>query len=189
MVDLKNHSDEELVKLYKTGINKAFQELYFRFEPKLKKLIYFYVNNADDVEDIFHNTIMRVLKHIDSFNVEKNFSAWIYQIAVNCSKNFLQKTRKSIELFEKEKFRVKDTAENVESPEENIINQHDIAEFNRAVEAMDDKFRDVFISRFDHKMKYSEISGVLRCSERTAKWRMKKAIEKITYYLKERDII
>jgi len=62
-------------------------------------------------------------------------------------------------------------------------------ELSRSVENLKDKFKTVFILRHDHKMKYSEIAEIMNCSERTAKWRMEKALEKIAQYLTEKGVI
>jgi len=41
-------SDEELVSLYKSGNERAFTELYSRYEQKLKRVIYYYIPNIDE---------------------------------------------------------------------------------------------------------------------------------------------
>jgi len=57
------------------------------------------------------------------------------------------------------------------------------------VESLKEKFKMVFLLRFDHGFRYSEISSVLGCPERTAKWRMQRAVEKIMENLKERGVV
>ncbi|HOO73058.1 MAG TPA: RNA polymerase sigma factor [Spirochaetota bacterium] len=163
--------------------------LYSRYAPKLKRVIYYYINDYEEVEDVFHDVTLRVIRHIESFNIKMAFSSWVYQIAINCSKNYIKRNKKSETLIEREKFRLLDSEEKSPSPEETFINESDMKEFNRAVDHLDDKFRDVFILRFDQGVRYSKISEILHCSERTAKWRMKKAVEKIAHYLKEKDVI
>ena len=121
--------------------------------------------------------------------MNKAFSSWIYQIAVNCSKNYLNRNRKNDKLIEKEKYRLRQSKGISDSPEVEVISDFDVSEFNNAVNSLQEKFRDVFVLRYDNKLKYSEISNVLNCSERTAKWRMKKAVERITHHLKERNVI
>ena len=182
-------SDEELVGLYKKGDEAAFDELYTRFAPKLKRLIYYYSGDYDSVTDILHEVFIRVIKHIDNFNIDLLFSAWIYQIAINCCKNHIKGKIRNEVLVEKEKFKIKDSKEYVNSAESQIINDFDMEAFNQGINSLKDKFRDVFVLRFDHRLKYEEISRILNCSERTAKWRMKKAIEMITQNLKDNGII
>lgn len=189
MQNLIQYTDEELVSLYKSGSEKAFDELYSRYALKLKKLIYYYLGDSDEANDVFHDVFIRVIRHIENFNLQMTFSSWIFQIAVNCSKNYIKKKKRNEVLIEKEKFKLKDTISGSISPEEEIISEIDLAEFNHAIDNLQDKFRNVFILRFDQKLKYSEISNVLECSERTAKWRMRRAIENIAQYLKEKNVV
>ncbi|MCU0846781.1 MAG: sigma-70 family RNA polymerase sigma factor [Spirochaetes bacterium] len=189
MPELNLLSDEDLVGLYKEGDEKAFNELYRRFAPRLKRLIYFYSSNADEVNDIFHESIIRVVKHIDGFDMSKAFSSWIYQIAVNCCKNQIKKNRRQNDLIEKEKFRIVDRNTDNDSPDMKLINDLEMKEFNTAVNGLKDKFKDVFLLRFDQKMMYSEISEILNCSERTAKWRMEKAVEIIARQLRDKGLV
>ncbi|MBP7604986.1 MAG: RNA polymerase sigma-70 factor, partial [Spirochaetes bacterium] len=65
----------------------------------------------------------------------------------------------------------------------------DMREFYLAVDSLKEKFRTVFLLRFDHGMQYSQISSILDCPERTAKWRMQKAVEKIVDRLKSRNVV
>ena len=189
MRDLKSLSDEELVQLYRGGREEAFTEIYARYEQKLKRLIYYYIPNADDAGDVFHEAIIRVFRHLDTYNIDKSFSSWIYQIAINCSKNYIGRSKRETHLVEQERFRIKEEYLHPVSPEDVFISESDMEEFNRSVEQLKEKFKAVFILRYDHRLKYSEIASILGCSERTVKWRMEKAIEKIAQYLSEKGVI
>ena len=186
---LKQSTDEELVALYREGNERAFDELYGRYVPKLKRLMYHYISDPDEINDIFHEVFIRVVKHMNTFNISMTFSSWIYQIAVNCCKNHIGKSTKDNQLLEKEKYRISQSESTMPSPEEVLLTKNDIQAFNEAVGQLKDKFKDVFLLRYDHKLKYGEISEILNCSERTVKWRMKMAVEQISYNLKEMGII
>ena len=189
MFNYKEADDKDLVIRFKNGDNRAFDEIYLRYNKKLNRLIYNYIYNSIDVEDVFHEVIIRVIRHIEKFNISMNFSSWIYQIAINCSKNFLKSRTKEEYLQNKEKLRIRMDYTKQENLEEDFIKEIDMIEFNNAIDSLDEKFRDVFLLRYDHKLKYSEIANILNCSERTAKWRMKRSIEKITSFLRDKGIV
>jgi len=186
--DLKTLDDEALVKLFKEGGEKAFDELYERFAPRLKRLIFYYLGDSEEANDVFHDVFLRVFMHIDTFKTDMSFSSWVYRIAVNCSKNFRKKARKDIIYLEGDQMDA-DIAINPESPEDIMLSNEDMSAFYEAVNALKDKFRMVFLLRYEQGLPYSEISRVLKCPERTAKWRMQRAIEKIIDYLKDRDVV
>ncbi len=189
MANISDLTDTELVIIFVDGDEKAFDELYYRYSSKLKRLIFYYIGDRDLTDDVLHEVFIRVFNHIDKFNLKMKFSSWIYQIAVNCSKNYLKDRAKRDNLLEKEKFRVERVDAEYLSPELSMINKYETSMLNEAIENLSDKVRDVFLLRFDHRIKYSEISEILNCSERTAKWRMKKAVELISLYLKEKGVI
>ncbi|PKL38050.1 MAG: hypothetical protein CVV44_12850 [Spirochaetae bacterium HGW-Spirochaetae-1] len=189
MNEFSQTSDEDLVKIFRAGDEKAFNALYARYYQKLFKLIYYYVRDTDLVEDVLHNVFIRVFRHVHTFNPQKSFSAWIYQIAVNCSKNELKKRKRHDDLVRQAALVISEKDEAEPSPEDVILTRHDIQAFSDAVNSLKERFRDVFLLRFDHKMKYSDIATVLKCSERTAKWRMKRAVENIALFLSDRGII
>lgn len=185
---LKSLPDEELVTLFKDGTEKAFDELYERYASKLKRLIYYYISDSDESNDVLHDVFLRVYMHIESFKTEMVFSSWIYRIAVNCSKNYRRQYKKATLIYETELMNIEHTINNI-SPEDIVLNKEDIKSFQEAVNSLKEKFRIVFMLRYDQGLHYSQISGILRCPERTAKWRMQKAVEKIIDYLKEKKVV
>ena len=185
LIDL---SDEELVSLFKNGNEKAFDELYYRYSSRIKKLIFYNLGNSSETNDVSQEVFLRVYRHIDTFNPSRPFSSWIYKIAVNCSKNYKQRNVRNEILFVRKKYEIQE-GEGEISPEELFIKNSDLSEFYSAIENLKEKFRTVFLLRFDHGMRYSKISEIVQCSERTAKWRMQKAIEKIVDFLRDRDVV
>jgi len=191
-LDLKSLSDEEVVRQFREGREDAFDELYTRYNDKLRRVIYYYLGDADDSEDVFHDVFVRVFKHIGTYRDDRPFSSWIYQIAVNCSKNYRKKSARNDIIFEREKEEFREGAKETAvalSPEEEFIRNTDMKEFFGAVGGLKDKFRTVFMMRYDQGLRYGEIADILRCSERTVKWRMKRALELIADDLKERGVI
>lgn len=186
--DLKTLCDEDIVKLYREGTGEAFDELYSRYAVKLKRLIYHYLSDTEDADDVFHEVFFRVFRHLDTYRDDRPFASWIYQIAVNCSKNYRRKNVRNDIIVEKEKKTFRNDDEKF-SPEKMMIRKTELNEFYRAVDDLKSNFKTVFLLRFDQKMKYSEISEILDCSERTAKWRMKKALEHIADHLKKEGIL
>jgi RNA polymerase sigma-70 factor (ECF subfamily) len=183
----KLFSDEELVKQFKKGDERPLR-LSIPVTLPAEKGDFYIFNDYEDVEDVFHDVTENRSSH-RPFNMAMAFSSWAYQIAINCSKNHIKKNRKGEIIIEREKFRLMAAPSGSPSPEDAYLTENDLKEFNRAVDSLDDKFREVFLFRYDHNMRYSRISEILKCSERTAKWRMKKAVEKIAQYLKEKDVI
>ncbi len=190
--DLTNLSDEEVARLFKDGQESAFDELYRRYQDKLRRMIYFHLGDSVEAEDVFHDVFLRVFRHIGSYKTDRPFSSWIYRIAVNCSRNTRKKSVKNDMLFEREKEEFREGAKDNElklSPETAFFRDSDMKEFYSVVGELKEKFRVVFLMRYREGLRYADIADMLRCSERTVKWRMKRAIEIIVDELKVRGVI
>jgi RNA polymerase sigma factor (sigma-70 family) len=95
-------------------------------------------------------------------------------------------------LFEREKEEFREEAKDNElklSPETAFFRDSDMKEFYAVVGELKEKFRVVFLMRYREGLRYADIADMLRCSERTVKWRMKRAIEIIVDELKDRGVI
>lgn len=186
---IKNSSDEDLVLLFINGDESAFEELYIRYSYKIRRLIYFYLGHSGDSDDIMHEVFVRFIKHAAGFNRELRFSSWIYRIAVNCCKNHIGSLKKNESLIDREIYKVRSEKPFDVSPEQKLILEFEAREFSRAVSDLSDKFKDVFLLRYDQKLKYTDVAEILKISERTAKWRMKKAVESISRHLADEGIV
>jgi len=186
--NLAAQSDEDLVRIFKEGNEKAFDELYGRYAARLKRLIYYYLNDSDESDDVLHDVFIRVYMHIESFKMDMVFSSWVYRIAVNCSKNYRKKHRRDAIPMESDQMDLESSGGS-DSPEELFLKEDDMRAFHEAVESLKDKFKIVFLLRYDHGFQFSQISKILNCPERTAKWRMQKAVERIIEHLKEKGVV
>ena len=74
------------------GNNRAFDELYKRYE---KKMFYFFYrklnNNQEKAEDFLHDLFMKLIEKPEYFNTSKSFSPWFYSVAHNMVKNEYKK--------------------------------------------------------------------------------------------------
>jgi RNA polymerase sigma-70 factor (ECF subfamily) len=63
-------------------------------KSKLYKMAWAYLRNHADVEDVFHNTIIKVLENIDKLKSEEAFESWFISILLNeCRKILRDKKR------------------------------------------------------------------------------------------------
>src|SRR5258706_2134239 len=80
-------SDEELVGRLARGEETALAELLRRYERPLSSFLYRHTAGRD-VEDLYQETWLRVVRNSSSFEVEKRFSSWLFQIALNLARDW-----------------------------------------------------------------------------------------------------
>ena len=85
MKTLIMRTDEELVALYATGTDEAFDVLLERYKDRLFSYILYQVRNADVAEDIFQETFVKVVVTIRDgrYTESGKFYSWVTRIAHN----------------------------------------------------------------------------------------------------------
>ena len=94
MNQLSAMTDHELVELYETGNDRAFDILLGRHQAYIYSYILFLVKDNDVANDFFQETFSRAIVAIRSHKYQTNgkFSAWLMRIAHNL---IIDKSRES----------------------------------------------------------------------------------------------
>lgn len=166
--------DKELIKEYKKGNKDSLEVIYTKYKNKLFKLIWCYVNNIEDAEDILQTVFEKLIRKIYSYKPEEraSFKTYLYRIAINSCKDFLRR-RKIL------KFIRFDLLKNIGENDNNLkrIEQNEMLEFVRkSVLELPEKYRDVIILIFYHNLRYEEVSNILNKPIGTIKSRVNYAL-------------
>ena len=88
-------TDEELVALYATGTDEAFDVLLERDKDRLFSYILYQVRNADVAEDIFQETFVKVVVTIRDgrYTESGKFYSWVTRIAHNLIIDFFRREK------------------------------------------------------------------------------------------------
>ena len=95
-------SDEELVEACLAGEVAAFDVLVARWQRKIRGAVYRVVGSEEEAQDICQEAFLKAYRGLSSFKREARFSSWLYQIALNLSRDRLRrrKTRNWVSLDE-----------------------------------------------------------------------------------------
>ncbi len=84
-------SEKKLLEKVKKGNEKAFKQLYENYASYALRTAFAMTKNTADASDIVQETFIRIYRNIDSFDVQKPFKPWFYQILINEGKRLLNK--------------------------------------------------------------------------------------------------
>lgn len=70
---------------------------FSKFRPELQSFIFRLLTNRQDSEDIVQETYIKVQQNIDTFQGQSSFKTWVFSIALNLSKNLLNKQKRWLE--------------------------------------------------------------------------------------------
>jgi RNA polymerase sigma-70 factor (ECF subfamily) len=74
----KKFTDEELVELLKSGKDKAFDELYFRYRDILVRFVYLRMKSIAISEEIVQEVFTSIWERRKTIVIQKSFAAYIY---------------------------------------------------------------------------------------------------------------
>ena len=92
-----NHFDEqELIARAQNGDTEAFNPLVYKYQQKIYNLIYRKVGDRETAEDLCQEVFLKAWQALPNFNGQSVFYTWLYQIAFNCSIDYIRKRNREI---------------------------------------------------------------------------------------------
>jgi len=180
MENLNKCSDDQLVALYVSGTDEAFDALLERHKDRLYSYIFFIVKNADVADDLFQETFMKAIITLQEKRYVANgkFAAWLTRIAHNLiidqfrterNENTISNDESETELFESN-----DLADR--SLEMELVNEQTLKDVRRLMDHLPAAQREVVFMRYYQNLSFKEISETTGVSINTALGRMRYAI-------------
>lgn len=154
------------------------EKLGLLFERYNKRLYGFFMRlthgDMAQSEDLVQNTFFRILKYKKSYNTEKKFSTWIYQIARNV---FYDQCKKGQKEHTTDDFKANEPVAEMNSP---FQEKDERLELLRLAlnELPADKKEIIVLSRYEG-LRYKEIGDILDCSETAVKVKAHRAMKEL----------
>lgn len=169
----ENNRISELIVRVQSGDKSAFEELYKLTSPKAYFVALKICKNEHDAEDILQESYIKALEKIDTVDPEGNFTAWLYQIVANRSKNLI-KAKKPL-LFSGEEEEAIGSLPDGDlsfSPEEKVDHEELRSEVMAAVDELTAEKRACVMMMYFADMSVSEIAQSLEVPVSTVKNRL-----------------
>ena len=142
------------------------------FERHHRPLFNYFVHmngNREFSEDLVQDVFVRMLKYRQSYQPEKPFTAWMYQIARNAQNDAMQKRKFEVDLGNAD-------VSMTHGMDEKLKRQQEIELLRRAMARLPvDKRELLVLSRFQN-LKYEEIAAILGCEVGAVKVRVYRAV-------------
>lgn len=81
------------IKQVKKGDQDAFADIVDIYKDKIYQLCYRMLGNVHEAEDIAQEAFIRAYVNIDSFDINRKFSTWLYRIATNLTIDRIRKKK------------------------------------------------------------------------------------------------
>ena len=168
--------DTALMMRFKGGDSRAFEELVRRNTAIVHALVYRFLSDPDQVDDVTQEVFLRVYRAAKNYQPSAKFSTWLYRIVANLSFNVMR-SRRHVPLTQLQIF----AHEEDDAPRDDIPDCHEptpaqylgALELNekvaQAVEGLPDTQRfAIVLNKYEHKS-LEEIANILDCSAMAVK--------------------
>lgn len=181
--------DKDLIKGFIEGKEFYFEVLLSRYKSKVFTTIYLIVKDRNVAEDLFQDTMIKVVNMIRSgkYNEEGKFLPWVIRIARNLAIDHFRKAQRTPLQRENDEFDIFNTLNMVESAEDGIIKDENVRYIKKLIQQLPDKQREVLIMRSYSDLSFKEISEMTNVSINTALGRMRYALLNLIKLAKESD--
>lgn len=92
-MEVRPDADRELVASAAAGNLDAFETLVQRHQTRLVGYLRGLTNSESDAEDLAQDAFLRAYRSLKGFRGTSSFRTWLYQIATNVFRNWLEKRR------------------------------------------------------------------------------------------------
>lgn len=163
-------TDEDLITAVAAGEVGAFEILYRRYERPLYHFLHRHTR-ARDVDDLYQETWMRVVRAAARFDPSRRFSTWLFQIALNLCRDWYRREPRS----------PADSTVGDASPRRGETTDKVEAglDARRLLSALSDPQRSVVILRYYHGFSEADVAEILDCPRGTVKSRLHQAMARL----------
>ena len=176
----------------KPDINDIIQQ----YSQRIYKLCLFYLNNAEEAEDIHQEILIKIFKKISGFRGESGLYTWLYRIAVNTLINNLNR-KKLLEFIsfetvqdvhqggeETDEARVSPDPAVLLEEEETLKQQLKLLE--ECIKRLSHREKTAFYFFYYEQMKQKDIAELMKTSVSAVESLVHKAMKKIKNCVKNR---
>ncbi len=170
MIDSR-FSDSQLVSLYQTGNEEAFDMLLHRHKSRIYTAIYMIVKDRYEAEDLLQDTFIKAINTIKSgrYNEEGKFLPWISRIAHNLAIDRFRRNKRYPEVVLEDGSRVFDSMQfSEESYEAKQLLRDTRSRLRDLIKELPAEQKQVLIMRHYLEMSFQEIADRTGVSINTA---------------------
>lgn len=160
----------------KKDTDKKFTDIVNKYREPVYWFIRRRVISHDDADDVTQEVFIRIYKSLDTLKDASAEKAWIYRIATNECNRFLTRKYQSTELTE-------DITNSLMEGEYIDYDEEMQIKFQKALNTLSERQRNVFELRYYEEMPYEQISEVMNSDISTLKATYYVAKQKITDYI------
>ena len=192
-MNLKKLSDHELLNTYISGNEDSINVLLNRHRKRILDYIYMMVKNRDVADDIFQETLIKVVRFVQEGRYTENgkFLSWVLRIAHNQVIDYFRRKKQrnnvsegdaGYDILNNQKF-------SDHTVEEKLITNQIETDVRKLIDFLPPEQKDVVLMRYYMGLSFKEIAEQTDVSINTALGRMRYALINLRKLIDEKQLI
>ena len=192
-MNLRELSDQELVKKFIQGDQLSIEVLINRHKSKVFTYIVLIVKNQQLAEDIFQDTVIKVIRSLKLGKYKDNgkFVSWVIRIAHNLTIDHFRKEKQistfSNEDYEADIFNCKKLSDG--TIEDILVEKQIVSEVRLLIEELPEDQKQVILLRHYGGLSFKEIAEQTGVSINTALGRMRYALINLRKLIEQKNLV
>lgn len=189
------YSDTALVEDCQNGNPAAFDELVRRHKDRVYNVVYRFLGNHEDAQDVAQETFLRAYLGIRQFEGRAKVYTWLYSIAGNLARNRLRDMgrrgrNRTVSLGAVEESGGERQWASADATPDEAAGARELEEnLQSALDDLPEHYRFVFVLRTFERLSYDEIADAAGCPKGTVKSRLNHARKLLHARLKSAAVI
>lgn len=170
----------------KKSDQKTFEQIYYKYDNRLRRVVGKYLKNSADVQDAMQNTWVGVLKKMDVCRDmdEDEVQSYIMTIAKNQAISLARKNQKASEVFiEADETRLTDDVDLFD-----LCATQDVSRIVECINMLSDAQKEVITMHYLYHHSLKEIAEMFGISESVAESRWKNGRARLIQLLQRKEI-
>ncbi|MDQ3984996.1 MAG: sigma-70 family RNA polymerase sigma factor [Actinomycetota bacterium] len=175
-MDLDELTDAQLLRLFLSGRDGAYEVLMRRHEEKIFVLALRMTGNRSDALDATQDTFVAAFRKAKTFRGQASFGTWLYRIGINTCRDLIRRRN-----------RLPEPSEIIDNPastriEDPVVARVDLA---RALDRLTEDYREALIMYELAGFSYEEIARAQKVAVGTVKSRISRARDRLASELEQ----
>jgi len=186
---VQNNNDHALIARVKAGDKAAFNVLVVKYEGRLRKVVQQIILDPTESMDVTQDVFIKAYRAIGHFREESTFYTWLYRIAINTAKSYIQHSERRWlmmpHISEASELVQNTHMEECGTPEHLLLRDEIEDIIFKTFDALPNELRYTIVLRELEGFSYEEIADALDCPVGTVRSRIFRAREAIDKALGE----
>jgi RNA polymerase sigma-70 factor (family 1) len=172
--------DNDLFLLIKSNNEKAFAEIYKRYNKKLYELALFYLKDSEIAKDIVQDAFLRLWESRYSICIQTSLGNYLYTVTKNMILKTIQEKNKEILQCYQIKLDLTMTENELQ---EKMHSEKRIIDLYKAIEKLPEQKKEICLLKLNHRLNNKEIAARLGLSIQTVKNHYNQCLRILKFYL------